>query len=206
MNVCKVPMLLLFAAVLSVAVLPQGAAAATDVFRFKGQSALAFFESVDETGCVYTFVAVGGSADQRREGSEATASSWAFVSVDQYDSCTNTFVFSAYNEARDARVDINSALTTGSVVATIDLYDYRTGVTTTMAVDVAWTGTGDVFRSTWRESTDGPTIKHIFSGKGTSRVSTAMGSISDGATEYLSGPSTDAALRKLTSGELIIQR
>ena len=203
MNARKVLFAVILAAVLAVSALPQGAAAA-DVFRFQGQTVYAFFESVDDSGCLVTTVAVGGYVTQSRQDAGTTSASDAYVFLERYDACTETQLLYAEGWPTPAQITIDNQLTTGSIVATIDAYDFVSGSTTSVGVNVTWTGTGDLTRSSDRVQESGPGYKVIFSSKGSGRDAIATGSVSDGTTEYIQGSSAFARLNDSKGGQVVI--
>jgi hypothetical protein len=202
-NARKLLLAVMLTAVLAVTALPQGAAA-TDIVRFRGQSAFAFFESVDGSGCIVTTVAVGGYLTQTRQDAASTDTSNAYVYLERYDTCTGTTLLFAEGLPTPAQIAIDNHLTSGSIAATIDAYDHVSGVTKSVDVDVAWTGTGDLVDATDRYKENGPGYKVIFSSKGAGRDATATGSVSEGTTEYIQGSSTFARLNESKGGQVVI--
>src|SRR5687768_18375891 len=79
---------------------PSGSVAAADVYKFKGNSASAYFSSTDPSGCIVTggtvFVFETISHSPHGPGSSETD---VLIDFFKYDQCTDTSLMSASNSA-----------------------------------------------------------------------------------------------------------
>ena len=195
MNGRKFLLAIALAAVLAVSSLPQGAAAA-DVVQTRGESAFAFFESTDASGCIVTAVTVGGFVNESGQQ--------AYVFVDQGDVCAGVGLMYLEGITTAAQINVDKKLTTGSIFGTWDAYDYFNETTISLSVNVSWTGNGEVTTNTTRFMERGPNYTVIYHDKGSGRPAIASGSVWDGTTEYLAGSSSFATLRNTKSGQVTI--
>ncbi|HEX9596174.1 MAG TPA: hypothetical protein VF982_04790, partial [Anaerolineales bacterium] len=86
----------------------------------------------------------------------------------------------------------------------IELFDFVTGTSFTVDVNLNWTGTGDLFRQSFSFKSMTPKCKFMDSSRGTFRSAEAAGVISDGTTNFTPEPTSDASLNNTHSGTLII--
>ena len=159
--------------------------AARDMLNFRGHSAVASFRSVE--GCVGREVYLGASEGTANVYGEPTGKrSSAFVSIERRDRCTGELLFLGGGNAQGVQFEVGPRLTAARLRATIPVEDRASGSTAAIAVDVAWTGTGelergqDMFR--WEDEVGLSVMLHQ---NGAIRVAEAAGRVSDGATEFV---------------------
>jgi len=186
---------------------PGGAAGTTtpsvQIFseHFRGQAAEAFFESTSGTVLTDVFV----HADNTLSGNTASSAE-AFVEISQCDLSTGMPVLAAFGETSltGSVFQVNTSLTSGSLNATIPVFDFVSGSGFNVTVAESWTGSGPLARFIMTSSfhTLGFTnVEHI---NATSRNATAAGSVSDGTTNFTPNPSTFADLASVIEGSISV--
>jgi hypothetical protein len=202
--------LLAVAAITAVALaVPATASAATTVskFSFKGTAALASFYSVD--GCIQTeayVTAVRGEVKNRLTGH--TSSSLVDVIAVVYDRCQDTTLRSYYGPAVELapeQFSIGQQQSTATLTASVPVYDFVSGTTTNLAVDLTWTAiSGPVSEKSryTRVLPDGSRYQQSFSGITADASATAT--VSDGSINFTPSPSQSAVISSTKSGSLEI--
>jgi hypothetical protein len=176
-------------------------------FKFKGQSAVASFFEV--SGCIYTDVLVIAS-EAKVQDVPGTPANVSFVSVtiSQYDSCTDTSILYAYGSTSPlpkSAFQISKALNTGRLDTTVNVFDEVSEQTFDAHIDLAWIATGPLNREkfTTHVKTPGCVTNSHYLGK--SRPAEAVGSVSDGVTNYTPGTSIQGtSLSSTKSGTVTI--
>src|SRR5215471_19081245 len=92
---CVAPCALVTSLLLIVAT-PSGAATTVLSSQVRGVQAYADFESVDGSGCVVTDVGVTGQNAPMSKNSSIPAGAVAFVTVSEFDQCTQTDLVEAF--------------------------------------------------------------------------------------------------------------
>lgn len=189
------------ALVLLVLALPARAAGAETLHvSFKGQTAQAEFSSTQ--GCVQTVVYVlasDGLAKTDPGGPEAASAGEVYVF--QEDVCTQTQLVDAFGLAVLApdEFQIDTQFTTATLIATIEVSDFTSGISFPVHVSVSWTGFGDTFSQDDRFHVKTPGFKVNFHLDGTFRQATASGTVSDGTTNFTPEPALLTANTRLGS-------
>jgi len=180
-------------------------ALAGNVFKFKGKSAEAFF--FNEENCVSTFVDVFATKGQ----SQSPPGPWtrgteAFVFIDQFDFCTETPLLSASGSALldDSAFQINREISSASLSATINVWDYVSETSLDVVVNMAWTGTGDLSRENSHFHFSSPGCRFNGRFKGAFRPGEASGSVSIGGTNFTPDPTSSAFLTSTSNGSVEI--
>ena len=152
-------------------------AAAGTRFKFKGDSANAFFESTN--GCITTFVFVLGS-DNMSPG-QGDASSHAGLSISKADTCTGEILMSASGPVPLDRSDfeISGGFDSATLNATVTVFDAISGSAFDVSIDVTWAAFGPRLRQSNSSQIDFPDCKISTRFRGTSRQAEAVGTISD---------------------------
>lgn len=191
---------------------PQAAARAltTQQFRFQLREvgAEAGFFSFDPTGCVVTDVFVFG-AEQRLKASPSkpTEGPVAFVSVVEFDVCTNNVLREVFGQTQDASLEADrTKLGEARLQATITGTDFVTGTEVQMEVDVTWTGTGGLTFQSFQSRVRQPGFLARFSSKGTFREATASGTVSLAGENLTPDAAFFADIFRATRGELVLER
>jgi hypothetical protein len=192
---------------MAVSASPVHAASETTHFSFQGQTANAFFSSTDPGGCVVTSVFVLANDGRTKTGPGGPlAESFAFVAVSQFNQCTETQLLNAEGSAVLAADDfqMDSRLTAATLDTSIELFDFVSGTSFPVDVNLAWTGSGDTLtqRSHFQINAPGLKVNERFSG--TLRGATATGTVTAGTTNFTPEPSVFAELFSAKSGEVVI--
>jgi hypothetical protein len=181
---------------------PSTAQAATQVnqYRFQGSTAEASFRSTD--GCIQTGAYVSAS-EVRSNPSQSTA----YIYVYQYDNCTGVGYHAADGSATlpPGAFTIDSRLTTASLVTSIPVYDYITGVSGTVTANLSWAGSGELYSNRFTSQTRTPSFLMTETRSGSFRYSSVTGSVSDGTFEY-GGTEDYSSLSSVKSGQVGLYR
>lgn len=173
-------------------------------FRFRGDTADAYFSSFD--GCVYTdmYLYVSDGINQSPPG-PGGASSGTGLFIYQYDSCTDTQLLGADGFASLASPDfqVSGKLSSATLNATVSMYDYVSDTSFDVSIDLVWAGTGPLFRQSSNSHFDYPGCKVNSRFRGTFRSAEVSGSVSDGATNFAQGTG-GGNIASVKSGDLYI--
>jgi hypothetical protein len=99
---------------------------------------------------------------------------------------------------------IDNKLTTASLTATIEVFDFVSGTSFPVNVSVSWTGVGETFSVKQRSHQTFPGFKINKRFDGTGRHGVASGTVSDGTTNFTPQPALVAELGSIRRGELDI--
>jgi hypothetical protein len=192
--------------VLMALALPARAAPAETLhFSFQGQTADAFFSSTE--GCVVTDVGVFAVDGRVKTGPGRPAvESTASVFISQFDFCTQTQLLAADGFAvlAPGEFQIAADLTSATLTATIEVFDFVSGTSFPVDVNVSWSGSGDTFREKQHFHFTAPGFKANFRMDGTFREATAAGTVTDGTTNFTPEPAVFAQLGSVKQGEVVI--
>lgn len=200
-------LVVLVMALSSLALPAQAAPGQTSQYRFSGQFADAYFSSPDASGCVSTDVYVFGVDGRvKYQPGRPEAQSFAGLFVSRYDYCTDTLLLAAdgYATLSEDALLIDRQLDSATLTATIDAYDYVSGATLPLTIDLAWTGSGDTYRIKDHFQIKAPGFKLNARFDGTFREGQASGTVSDGTTNYTPEPAVFASLGAVRYGEVAI--
>jgi hypothetical protein len=194
--------------VLMALTLPARAAPAETLhFSFKGQFAEALFSSTDPSGCVVTEVFVAADDGRVKTGpGMPEVESVAFIFISQFDVCTQTQLLAADGFAVLApdAFQIDRQLTAATLTATIEVFDFVSGTSFPVEVNVSWTGFGDTFSVKDRFHLKAPGFKVNSRFDGTFRDATASGTVTDGTTNFTPEPAVFADMGSVKQGEVDI--
>ena len=162
--------------------------------RYSGDTAYGISWSTTD-GCIYSNVSVMASTGQ-----------YATLSIERIDYCTWTWLGSLPGSAA---IDKNSfqmdqQLNSAYLQINIPVTDWYTGVASNFAVDLTWTGSGELLKGKTRNQYQSPTCKYTYTSSGSSRNATISGSISDGSTEYLNSATATGSLQSVKSGDMMM--
>ena len=208
----KRKLLLLVSISLAVLVLPT-IVWAGDIFKFRGETADAFFFSEDGEG-IQTFASVFASegVSQSPPGRPGRSSE-AFVSIFRFDpnapcdpDCPppllDAFGFATLD---DSAFDTSGNLESASLAATVEVFDFVSGNSFPVTIDLDWDGTGDLGRGNSHSTFKTPGCQFNSRFQGSFRSAVATGSVSAGTTNFTQDePSEGASISSVKSGDLII--
>jgi hypothetical protein len=170
------------------------ASGSTTVFRFNALTAIAAFDST--SGCIETFADVDGT--QSNLGPEAD------VLIAQFDNCTGTLLLEAVGSTLNPNFQVAKSLTSASLSATISVFDFVSGNTFNVSVNMAWTSTSTIMNEvqTFHIHTKGFTEN--FHLNATFRDASASGTVSNGTTNFTPSPSVFAQIASVKVGDVTI--
>jgi hypothetical protein len=202
------PLVTLVLAVAFVGLVLPGTAQASEVLRFSGTSAEAFFSSTDPSGCIRTFVFVAANDENRQSPPDpGTASSHGAVLINQFDNCTGTLLVSATGgaELADPDFQVNEPLTSATLNTTIELFDFVSSSPFNVDVGMTWTGTGDVNREIVNNHFELPGLIVNTQFIGAHRPAVASGFVTNGAVNFTPNPSFRAEISSAMAGSVFIE-
>jgi hypothetical protein len=173
---------------------------------FKGPSAIASFTNV--SGCLLTesFV-IASEFDHRDARGPATTTSFASVTVSQFDLCAETQVLYAYGTASPLApggLQISNQLDSARLITTVSVFDEISGTTFDVSVDLHWTATGPLSRQQTTTHLHTPGCISNSHMQSRSSPAEATGTISDGLTNFTPETSISASLDSVKSGTVVI--
>jgi hypothetical protein len=196
------------AVVLTALAVPARAAGAETLhLSFDGLTAQANFSSRDPSGCFLTHVFVFANDGHFRTGTgRLEKAATATVAVSQSDECTQTDLLLADGFAvlAPGQFQIDNKFTAATLTATIEVFDFLSGASFRVNVNVSWTGAGETFSVKQRIHETFPGFKVFKRFDGTGRAAAASGTVSDGTTNFTPEPALNADLGSIRQGELDI--
>jgi hypothetical protein len=182
-----------------------GGAGGIDYFKSKGANAL--FSSTDPSGCIVTdvFVFAGEEVFQSPPGPRSAAPR-ASLFISQYDFCTGTQLLAADGFAllADSDLQVSSKLESATLNATVNVFDFVSGTSFDVFVDLTWTGIGPLSRQNSHSHFHSPGCTFNNHSNGTFRSAEASGSVSDGATNFTPEPSLGIDIFSVKGGSVTI--
>jgi hypothetical protein len=160
-------------------------ASAAPVFRNTGVGADGFFYS--ESGCVSTDVGLF-PRDQtfRNPPGPGDQGSFLFLYISQYDFCAGQQVMYAEGFTGLAEDDFQGAkrLDWATLTTTVNVFDYVSGTSFDVYIDVNWTAIGPAIRQNSHYHFHAPGCNYNSQYKENSRDAEVTGSVSDGITNF----------------------
>jgi hypothetical protein len=176
----------------------------TEVLAFRGFSASAVFDTVE--GCIFTRVIVGGS-ESSAPGQPTGEQDSAGVNLDRRNTCTGEVLVSGGGSGLDAKVDIAPNFSSAEVHGVVPVHESVSDRTFDVAVDVVWTGVGEIERTADHFSfvDDGVVVRVHSNSAG--RHATAVGHVVGDSTEWVPDGSTGSGLLVFSNeGQVLINR
>jgi hypothetical protein len=174
-------------------------------FQIKDRAANASFSSLDQSGCVETFVFVFGSNETVKQGPGAPATGpLAVVQLSQFDFCNNT-LGEYFGIVEDAAFEVSRKLDQAHLKATVPGFLDETGAEAPAVVDLTWTGAGELFSETDRTRLKFPGSMLTQWFKGTFRPAQVTGTVTVGKQNLAADP-VDALIIRATQGSFEVVR
>ena len=191
---------------LSVAVAPAAAKTETFHFSFKGQFAEALFSTVDETGCIETFVYVAGQDGKVKQDGKPVVESIAILNIIQFNFCTGETLLDAFGIATLAPDDfvIDKQLNEATLNTTMVVDEFLTGTTFPVDINVSWTGVGPATTVKDRFKIREPGFKLNSRFMGTFRLAEASGTVSGLGMNFTPEPAFFAQMGNVKTGDVLI--
>lgn len=199
-------------ALIALAVTPPVTVGAGDVLHVRGQAAYATFQSSDDAGCVSNWVSVQVHEveTQRRPQQSSVTTTTAFLYVEQRDDCTQTVLMQAGGwdvplPEGDGQVANN--LSSATLNASLDLFDYISNSTVTADVHLTWNPTDERASLTWYHNSS-HTPQSIYNSHSTGKMRAAQvsGTVSIGSVNYTPIPTSDGQFGTGMDGEVTITK
>jgi hypothetical protein len=201
---------LLIVTVLMLATFSQGTSASAGGggggnFRFKGLGASAYFSSSDPSGCVYTDGSVFAN-EQMTLNTPGAHNAFSGVSlfISQYDACTGTQLLAAdgYSSLAGPELVVSKKLDSAALNATVSMYDYVSGNSFDVWVNLDWTGVSSIGHRTNQSQYKFERCHQKYQDNSAFRFAQVSGSISDGVTEFAGAPASYADIFSSKGGSV----
>jgi len=167
----------------------SAASTKVSVANLRGPLVNAWFTSFDPSGCIETdtFVTANTPSYQKLPG-PPVASTPAGVSIFEYDSCTDTTILDAAGSTDSlpaGALQVSKQLDRATLTGTVTMTNIDTNATFDVDIDVTFTGTSAIHRDDVNSNEFYGGGCHVLNRwKGSGRVATAVGTVSDGTTNY----------------------
>jgi hypothetical protein len=176
-------------------------------FRFHGESAIASFSSIDESGCIVTNVYLWGSdAIVSSTPGPGSPTSAAYVSIRRDNLCQGTQLLYAdgWTELSGADFQVTKKYHSATLNTPFTVYDYVSGNSFEVQVNLNWIADGDLsHEETHIIFRDGSCMMNIHA-NGLLRSGQVSGTVSDGVTNFIPEPASYAQVGSLESGQVQI--
>jgi hypothetical protein len=165
---------MLFSALAALA-LASDASAATNTYRYSSDTASWNTFSSSDDGCVstYSYIYAYETLDKSGTG-RGTTSTYAWYSAGSYNYCTGEFS-SAYGDATG--ITFSASSSRASLSGTFTVYDYFSGTSSNVDVNLSWTATGASSRSMYQDHSNWPGVRIHSKYTGTTREASVTGTI-----------------------------
>lgn len=158
--------------------------AAAEIAHFGGETATAEIYDFDEASCISTSVYVFVT-DSWYKNPPAPAESGLYGSVglSRVNECTFQTLACAYGnfELPGGSFDVNGNLASATLNLTVDGFDCQNGGSQPIAVNITWTGDGEVFNGRSSTTYSYPGYSASYRTRGKNRYATLSGSVTAGA-------------------------
>jgi hypothetical protein len=193
---------------LALCVLPATASAESEQYRFQDKIAYASFQRTE--GCISTTAEVFlyEFRSQAPPGPPDVTGPAMEVYVSRFDNCqfVSLSEIGKFVELTPESFTFSHGLQSARLNTTIDAYDWSTGSTVPLSIDVAWEGVGERRRDSLNGMYSSPNLRVIWRMKGTFREATATGTVLMGTMNVSPDPSTFASLGVAHTGDVYIYR
>jgi hypothetical protein len=182
-------------------------ALADDIFHSRGQSATAFFSTMDPSGCIVTNVFVFASEEGFRSPPKpGETASWTEFAVSRYDACTETVLLDAEGFAVLSDPDFQASRKLDSAVlnTTVNAFDEVSRTWFEVSIHLNWAGTGPLTPQNSTTHFDSPDCHINAHFNNPLRAAEASGTVSDGTTNFTPEPSVEAAISSSNYGVVTV--
>lgn len=181
------------------------ATATTEIYRFHGERAYAWFSKTD--GCVNTYVEIQGYAKIGRNGLKEPEQSSVWIEYGFHNTCTEEF-WRGKAISSNVKFQAASPLKSATLNGNMMVYDPSTNSNKMISLDLQWTGTGNIIHVNSRErEPDDPPYALIYRYVGTYRDATISGNVWLDGNSLIEGSSYGLAnLSYTNSGTIEVQR
>lgn len=170
-----------------------------------GKAVQAYTAYFTNDGCLSTNVTVEAFQDVSHSATDLSAeTTQMYVFFYQYDTCAFTEVANAEGQATGVSFQGDTQLNTATLNATVPLTGTGIPDGYSLTIAVTWHGIGATRTMTDNFKTRSPSGIIITRTAATVRSAVAMGSITDGTTNYASAPSLSSTLFDSKGGQIVI--
>jgi hypothetical protein len=174
----------------------------TEVLAFRGFNATAVFDTTE--GCIFTRVIVGAS-ETSAAGQPTGKQDFAGVNLDRRNTCTGEVLVSGGGSGPDVNVDIAPNFRSAEVHGVVPVHDAVSDRTFDVAVDVVWTGSGEIERNAVQYSFEDDGVVVRVHQNGSARHATAVGHVVGDSTEWVpAGTVGDGLIVFSNEGQVLI--
>ena len=201
------------AATLLFLAIPSAASAVDIMLLGQGSAAMADFVSIDSSGCVTTSVHVEAGdfkfQNPPTQPIPLVGGGSVFILLSQLNTCTGESFDGVGGNQGVIDVALNHRLSEGTVCGTATIYEVGSGGSVIssfdVSVDLTWTGVGSQIRVNGdSEYRSGGFIVNTLNHADV-RLATAVGTISDGTTNFTPTSSTNALIEWNTFHQVTVQ-
>lgn len=179
-------------------------------YRSKDNSASASFGFPDASGCIWTSIDISVVESMKRFSVENRSfEAYMILSLYIYDKCNGgQRVFSGFSEQSLERgvLAFKGNLGGATVSTETALYDWVSGTTRTVEIDLAWTGVGEIWTGRRRESYLVPGYRQTTRYFGSNRSAEVFGTLLLDGAAIPAGTATTATLYNTRDGSIEIRR
>lgn len=197
------------ALILAPAAVADAASSKVSVVNLRGPLVNALFTTFDQTGCIETdtFVTANMPTYQQLPGRPVTTVI-AGISIFEYDACTDTTILQAVGDSESfpaGSLQVSKQLDRATLTGTLTLTNIDTNATFDVDINVAWTGTSVIHRDDVNSNDFYGGGCHVLDRwKGSGRTAAAVGSVSDGITNFTAAPTQNAEIGFVIDGFEVI--
>ena len=185
---------------------------AAEVFHYheNGMVADAIFDSFDESGCVETTVLSSSEYAPKVQSAPGPGTQWTgtILAISKFDYCDQTLLMDAIGAddyPPDFNFQVDPTLGSASLTVPITVYDSVSAQYLNMKVQLTWTSSGPMTLesdiSNW--TSPGITISNRLNG--TYRWAQAVGSVSEGSTNFTPDVSAWGRVFRVKIGSLYVE-
>lgn len=188
--------------------LPESAGAG-NVYKFKDKTIHAEFYNVDETGCIFTsaYISVSEEMSQYKPGA-GSPTSGIHVYISKWNECSYESLVSAevFAPLPEADYNISGSLRQATLKTTVNVTstDTEHPASFDVFINLAWTGSDVVSHQTSNIQTDFHSCRTNQRYNSTFHYAKAIGTVSDGVTNYSPAVSDFATISREKDGQISI--
>ena len=186
---------------------------AAEVFRYheNGLVADAIFDGFDESGCVETTVLSSSEYAPKVQSPPGPGTQWTgtVLAISKFDYCTQTLLMDAVggdDYPPDFNFQVDPTLGSASLSVPITIYDSVSAQFLNMTVQLSWTSSGPMTLESDINNWTSPGITISSRLNGTCRWAQAVGTVSDGITNFTPNPSVWGRVFRVKIGSLYVEK
>ena len=199
-NLCRIGLALV------ISLLSAAASAETSVRQYEGTAARAFFDTLDPSGCIETWVDVYlFDSSSRILPSPQQSYPWLIFFMGREDVCQSVTLNMFYGSALLSEGDYSiSGTHSARVSRSLEASDFNAGITLPLRVEIVWEGQGNPEPLRNHGRIISPGFKWIHHSQGIMRDAVATGNVFLGTEMLTPAPAAEAHLGSVQQGEIYI--